>query len=183
MRVARKGYPFVDLSQFSEAQIAEAWRYADRAVRMRVSLVAAHRSTTDKSALPQLPDDVIFAVCDRIAEGETLRDICRDDAMPRLSHLLAIAAENKVVGRLLEQAMRMRALAFGDEVVQEAESVRGSDNSAEVAAARLIADSKKWYAGKLMPNLFGEKPEDERKLTVNVVLRRFESDPIEVKGE
>jgi hypothetical protein len=81
-----------------------------------------------------------------------------------------------VYGKLLDQAMRMRALKYGDEVVSDAEIGLADDAlPQQVASRRLLIDAKKWYASKLMPRLFGEKVEVDSKTTVNVVIRRFEA--------
>jgi hypothetical protein len=174
-------YPIVDFSKYPIEEVKEACRAAFDAVRVVPRFVEASNET---KLIPQLDNEVVFAICERIAEGESLRNICKDEEMPKLSHLLAVAAENKVVGKLIEQAMRMRALAMGDDVVSEAERGQKEDDSAvAVASRKLLIDSKKWYASKLAPSLFGDKVEVDAKTTVNVVIRRFEHDAVEKRAD
>lgn len=171
--------PQVDLSKYTKAQIQEAYKMAVAAKAVRTVFVKA---STDKREVAQLPDDLLFDICDRIAEGESLREICKEEGMPRLSAILAVAMENATTGKLLQQAMRMRAIALGDEVVSDAKLGMTEDQTAQaVASRRLMIDSKKWYASKLAPALFGDKIEVDSKTQVNIVIRRFESDAIDAE--
>lgn len=165
---------YIDWSMYSKDELREAYRQVMDARKGKVNFIVA---SSDPKLLPQITQETIFEICERIAEGESMSAICTGDCgMPKLSHLLANAVESPVYGKLLDQAMRMRALKYGDDVVSDAEEGLTADALPQnVASRRLLIDAKKWYASKLMPRLFGEKLEVDSKTTVNVVIRRFEA--------
>lgn len=111
-------------------------------------------------------------ICERIAMGESLRAICRDDGMPALSTVFRWL---NVVEGFSDQYARAReeqAEAFADEIVaiadeaeatvkHEGEDVKLSLDPTAVARNRLRVDARKWVASKLKPKKYGEKVQTE----------------------
>jgi hypothetical protein len=97
----------------------------------------------------------IDAVCDRIAEGESLRSISRSLGMNARRVLDWIEAD---VGRTAQYARAREAQAdyFAEEIVELSDMAIGK-SSAEVQARRLAVDARKWVASKLLPKKYGDR--------------------------
>lgn len=118
---------------------------------------------TEQSKGPGQPtiynEEVVSEICSRIADGESLRSICRDDSMPAKSTVLMwLADEDKAP--FLDQYARARE-AQADALFDEIVSIADSENGDDVQRARLRVDARKWVAGKLRPKKYGDKQQHE----------------------
>jgi len=108
-------------------------------------------------------------LCERLAEGETLRSVCRDDAMPDKATILRWLAD-KAKADFRDQyahAREMQADALFDEALEIADDVSGdwsTDKDGKkvldhehIQRSRLRVDTRKWAAGKLAPKRYGDK--------------------------
>ncbi len=108
-------------------------------------------------------------ICARLAEGETLRSICRDVAMPSKTTLLRWLADERNVDfrDQYAHAREMQADALFDEALEIADDASGdwsTDKDGKktldhehVQRSRLRVDTRKWAAGKLAPKRYGDK--------------------------
>jgi len=111
-------------------------------------------------------------ICERLAEGESLVQICKDDKMPGRATVMRWLEDSSPVkvefrdkyARAREaQAEKYAAeiVEIADETVIEAtylgEEVRLDVSSAAVARNRLRVDARKWIAAKLLPKKYGDK--------------------------
>ncbi len=108
-------------------------------------------------------------ICERIADGEPLRSVCRDAAMPDKSTVLRWLCndENAEFRDQYAYAREMQADGLFDEALEIADDV--SDDWTEdkdgkkvfdhehVQRSRLRVDTRKWAAGKLAPKVYGDK--------------------------
>lgn len=98
----------------------------------------------------------LAAVVERMAEGESLRQICKDPAMPSVGTVIKYAMlkhdeKDPVLLRFAEAyalAKQVRAEAWADELVQIADKTAADKD--EVAKARLRVDTRKWLLSKLL---------------------------------
>jgi hypothetical protein len=112
-------------------------------------------------------------ICERVAHGESVRHICREQDMPGLSTVFKWL---NLVPSFMEQyrmALEIRAESLADELVEiadegETKVVLGSDgttcvvfDSTAVARNRLRVDTRKWVASKLKPKKYGDKTTTE----------------------
>ena len=95
--------------------------------------------------------EVVGAICERIALGESLRAICRDDAMPAMSTVFKWLTEQPTFSEQYARAREEQAESMADEIVSIA------DNAEDAAKARLQIDARKWVASKLKPKKYGDK--------------------------
>jgi hypothetical protein len=144
----------------------------------------------------EFTEAVGLAICERLAEGESLRSICRDEDMPGLSTVfkwLSDEGNTKFVEQYAH-AREAQADAHADEIVEIADEectmIRASKHPGAkpddeegdvevvfdptaVARNRLRIDARKWVASKLRPKKYGEKLElagdAERPLAVQLV--------------
>ena len=103
-------------------------------------------------------------ICERIADGESLRKISEDADMPHASTVHRWLAD-EAQGAFREQYARARedqADFYADQIIEIAdegaggEGGAGDDNTA-VQRARLRVDARKWKASKLAPKKYGDK--------------------------
>ena len=98
--------------------------------------------------------EIAAEICRRMEAGESLRSICRSEDMPDEATVRLWARENRE-GFSAQYAMasetRMDCLA--DEILEIADNA----SSADVPAARLRVDTRKWLMSKIAPKRFGDK--------------------------
>lgn len=108
------------------------------------------------------------AICERIAEGESLRAICRDDSMPSIATVFRWLAGNPSFSEQYAHAREEQAETLADEIVsiadetavvanQDGEDVSLALDPTAVARNRLRVEARKWVASKLKPKKYGDK--------------------------
>lgn len=119
------------------------------------------------------PDpDVMRAICDRLAAGESLRAICRTSGMPSAP---TVCRWVTTIPEFAEQYARARDIGLdllADEIVEIADTPEigtktktDDEGKTEVTEGdmiehrRLRVDARKWYLSKLAPKRYGDKLE------------------------
>lgn len=108
-------------------------------------------------------------ICERIAEGHSLRSICASDEMPdRRTVMRWLAAEEDFATK----CARARVLQ-ADVLEEDMAAIEDKTLSGEVdpVAARVVLSSKQWRASKLAPKKYGDKLDVEHKGTFSVQLQ------------
>jgi hypothetical protein len=107
-------------------------------------------------------------ICERLASGESLRSICRDDDMPSWPAISKWLSEKPDFAAQYARAREDQAEAHADRIIEIAD-----DESIDAHHKRIMVDARKWVASKLKPKRYGDKAEVEHSgsvgLTVNVV--------------
>jgi hypothetical protein len=113
-------------------------------------------------------DDVATEICRRLAEGETLKRICRTEGMPAESTVRHWALEDR--DGFFARYAKARDLGLdcmADDVLDIADD--GSNdtyldddgnprvNNDVVARSRLRVDTRKWYLAKLAPKRYSDR--------------------------
>ncbi|WP_035977455.1 hypothetical protein [Bradyrhizobium sp. th.b2] len=106
-------------------------------------------------------------ICDRMAEGESLRTICKDEDMPARSTVFLWLAAHKEFSDLYARAVDARAHLLAEEILEISDDGRNDtykDDEGNVmtdhdviARSRLRVDSRKWLAARLAPRKYGDK--------------------------
>lgn len=108
-------------------------------------------------------------ICERIANGESLRMICREEDKPALSTVFRWLSNDRAFQDQYAMARDEQAETFADELVsisdeQEYEKVEIDGvplavkfDSTAVARNRLRVDTRKWVASKLKPKKYGDR--------------------------
>lgn len=119
---------------------------------------------------PELGD----LICALIAEGQSLRKICKLDDMPHISTVLLWVLRGErgeeTYKPLFEQYTRAREIqaeVLADEVVDIADDSSEDElfteegkrvfNNEFAARSKIKIDARKWYAGKVRPKKYGDK--------------------------
>lgn len=129
--------------------------------------------TPPKRGRPCVYDpDIAAAICARLACGESLRAICRDDAFPPESTVRGWAVDD--VDGFAARYARARDIGLdtmADELLEIADTPRegvrteSSDDGIKTVTEdmlghrRLQIDARKWYLAKLAPKRYGDKLE------------------------
>lgn len=97
-------------------------------------------------------------ICERIASGESVRNIALDDGMPQKSTIIAwsLNPEHDFYGQY-EKARESRVEVMADELVDIADD--GGDEG--VQRSRLRIDTRKWVLSKMKPKRYGDKVEHD----------------------
>jgi hypothetical protein len=112
-------------------------------------------------------------ICERLADGESLRSICSEEEMPNKATVFRWLAANRAFSDQYARAREEQAESLADEIVSiadegETKSLIGKDDetivvydSTAVARNRLRVDARKWVASKLKPKRYGDKTTTE----------------------
>lgn len=90
-------------------------------------------------------------VLDGIAEGKSLVEVCKADAMPSVRTIMQWAADNAEFSQQYACAREAQAEYMDDLVVETAKAAREDPQ-----AARVQIDAYKWRAAKLAPKKYGD---------------------------
>src|SRR4051812_47060539 len=102
------------------------------------------------------PVEVAAVICQRIAEGESLRKICSEKGMPSKGAFLGWVLSD---GPLADQYARARDIqvdGFVDECKEIADDAAKRPTKGKVQAAKLRIDERHWQAGKQKPKKWGD---------------------------
>lgn len=115
--------------------------------------------------------DQADAICERLAEGHTLREVCRAEGMPPES-TVRLWAINDVEGFAAQYA-RAREIGYHsmvDETIEIADNAQndwmernGEEdegwqfNGEHLQRSRLRVDTRKWLVSKALPKIYGDK--------------------------
>ncbi|WP_259671248.1 terminase small subunit protein [Rhizobium sp. NZLR11] len=112
------------------------------------------------------------AICERIADGESLKGICEDPEMPSKATVFKWLSERDSFSDKYARAREEQADAIFDEILLIADDGRNdwmerrgeedagwTTNGENIQRSKLRIDARKWMAGKLRPKKYGEKLE------------------------
>lgn len=112
-------------------------------------------------------------ICERIADGESLRAVCSDEAMPGRTTVLRWLAENDAFRGQYAQAREVQADLLAEEIIEIADTpllgvtTKTSKDGIEttegdmIAHRRLQVDARKWFASKVAPKKYGDRVQTE----------------------
>jgi len=105
-------------------------------------------------------------ICEKIANGESLRKICKDDKMPNLTSVWKWLNNKEELSKQYARAREEQAETFVDEILDIADNTKDDTfidedgkliiNQEVIARSRLRVDARKWVASKLKPKKFGD---------------------------
>lgn len=112
--------------------------------------------------------DVATEILRRLAAGETLKGICRDEGMPPESTVREWALDDREgFAARYARARELGAYAMADELLEISDDGRNDWVEREaggklldhehVQRSKLRADTRKWLLSKQLPKVFGDK--------------------------
>lgn len=118
----------------------------------------------------EFKQEIADAICELIADGKSLRSICRQDEMPTTSTVCKWLSLVPSFAEQYTRAREMQADALADEITDIADQVTGDPQR-----DRLRVEARKWVASKLKPRKYGDKqlvgsdPDNPLPAAVNVI--------------
>jgi hypothetical protein len=124
-------------------------------------------------------------ICARIADGESLRSICLDDALPSQRAVFNWLASNEQFVQQYARAREAQADALFDEILdiadngandwmekhdQDGGNIGWRENGEAMRRSQLRIDARKWMAGKLRPKKYGDKLDVEHKGDIHITI-------------
>lgn len=124
--------------------------------------------------------EIADTICDRIANGESLKSICEEDGLPSKSTVFKWLNEQEGFSDKYARAREAQADALFDDILSIADDGRNDwmerqddeggnigwrENGEALRRSQLRIDARKWMAGKLRPKKYGEKLDIEQKTT------------------
>lgn len=141
--------------------------------------------------------DLSDLICARLSEGESMRSVCRDDAMPVLTTIFRWLREKPEFKQQYDIAKEESAESHADQMIDIADNevsqpvmedglpvmvdgkvVMKVDQTA-IAHAKLRIDTRKWAASKLKPKKYGDRITTEH--TGNINLTNLTDDELAAK--
>ena len=110
--------------------------------------------------------EIAAEICSRIADGKSLRAICTSEDMPAKSSVFKWLKEEDGFSDQYKAACHERAEFHAEETLEIADNSGGdyveTENGPKFVAenvqrARLRVETRKWFASKLAPKVYGDK--------------------------
>ncbi|MGM5033515.1 terminase small subunit protein [Tardiphaga sp. 803_E3_N1_3] len=116
--------------------------------------------------------EVAQTIVERLASGQTLREVCRDDALPAESTIrLWVLEDREGFARRYSQARELGYHSMADEVLEIADDgtndwIQRRKESGETEAvidhehlgrSRLRFDARRWLLSKALPKIYGDR--------------------------
>ena len=145
--------------------------------------------------MTEFSQEVFDAICERIADGESLRSICRSEGMPTKTSVFRWIGADDALRDQYARAREAQADSLFDDILEIADDAKndwmerqGEDaigyqiNGEHVQRTRLRIDARKWMAGKLRPKIYGEKQViegagDNGEISMKLTIERTVIDP------
>jgi hypothetical protein len=123
-------------------------------------------------------------ICDRISNGESLRQICDDEGLPAASTVFLWLSEDSAFSEQYARAREAQADAIFDEILLIADDGRNDwmerknadgqnigwqENGEAMRRSQLRIDARKWMAGKLQPKKYSDKLQVDQTVTGEMV--------------
>lgn len=135
------------------------------------------------SGVSTYTEEMANIICERIANGESLKAMCEEDGMPDKSTVFRWLTANESFRDNYARAREAQADALFDDILSIADDGRNDwmerkdaedenmgwrENGEALRRSQLRIDARKWMAGKLRPKKYGEKLDIEQKTTHEV---------------
>lgn len=109
------------------------------------------------------------AICERIAEGETLSKVCAGEGMPDRKTFRRWMVREPELRKAYEAARELQSHSLFDEALDLVRKLKDETlENAKVTALRVALEQLRWSAGKLNPAQYGEKSSPNGAMTVIV---------------
>jgi hypothetical protein len=98
-------------------------------------------------------EEVAEEICNRLAEGQSVYEISRNEWMPHIRTIYRWLEDNEEFRHQYTRAREMQGYTHAGMAVDIART------SHDAGLGRLAYDALKWHAGKLAPKVYGDKTE------------------------
>lgn len=113
--------------------------------------------------------DIIERICEMLAAGQSMAQICRRKDMPAESTVYKWLAEGGAFSERYARAREQQADLYADEIIEIADACE--PEAAAVAKAKARIDARKWLAARLAPKKYGDRVGLSANMAVKVETR------------
>lgn len=122
--------------------------------------------------MAEFSQELFDRICERIAEGESLRAICEEPDMPARVNVIRWLEKDEALRNQYARARELQA----DHEFDEIKAIADLADPEDVNVARLRIDARKWRAGKLRPKVYGDKVDLSGNVGFSVTIAREDAD-------
>lgn len=97
-------------------------------------------------------DEIAEAICSLLAEGKSLRSVCRRDDMPDKSTVFRWLRHHELFRDQYARAKEESADALVEDILDIAD-----DDAEDVHRSKLKVDARKWIAAKMKPKKYADR--------------------------
>ena len=127
--------------------------------------MTAKKKAPSKAGRPsKYSEELADRICERIATGESMRQVCEDSAMPGRTTIREWLRDNEDFRSRCARAREEQADGIFEEMADLEQKVL--DDEVSALAARVVLSSRQWRASKLAPKKYGDKLEVENNTTI-----------------
>lgn len=112
-------------------------------------------SDDDEKKLPDKHKETADEICERLADGESLRDICKTDGMPTAQGVRYWVNTYRGFSERYARAREAQADSYFEDMIDIADNVRVDAES--IQKARLQNDTRKFAVAKMLPKKYGDR--------------------------
>lgn len=122
-----------------------------------------------------LTQEIADEICERLADGESLRSICEEEGKPSKSMVMRWLRQAEWFRDQYTRAREMQADVLADEILNIADDGRNdwmernadgskgwAENGEALRRSQIRIDARKWMAGKMRPKVYGDKITQEQ---------------------
>lgn len=102
-------------------------------------------------------------ICERIAAGDSVKSICREDDMPNECTVYKWVNDVPEFAKQYAHARERQADFYADDII------RIADECEDPQKARVQIDARKWKASKMAPKKYGDKLDVEHSGSIEVI--------------
>jgi hypothetical protein len=103
----------------------------------------------------EFSQEIFDVICVRMAEGESLRAICKTVGMPNKRTVLRWIEKDDGIKLQYAEAQNLRAEHYFDEIIDIA------DSKADPQKTRVQIDARKWVLARMNPKKYGDRVTNE----------------------
>jgi hypothetical protein len=134
------------------------------------------------AGITEYSPEIADAICELVAEGKSIRAICKVDEMPAMSTIFKWLSEQPTFSEQYARAKEVQAEGFAEELIDIADDISNDvtgeldmPNGVAVQRAKLRVDTRKWIASKLLAKKYGDKLAVEHTVDDNLAARLKEA--------
>lgn len=117
-------------------------------------------------------DELAARICKEIADGKSLRTICKPDDMPDMTTIFLWLGKPDKYPNFIQQYAEARAQQ-ADAMVEDMLAIAdGNNTSGDYQRDRLRVDTRKWVASKLKPKKYGDYQRQDHEGGVEILIKK-----------
>lgn len=136
------------------------------------------------AAQSRFTEEIADLIIERMADGQSLREICRDEGMPSFRTVLNWVTSNPEFGAAYALAQDVRASALFDDLLGIADDGRNDwmekhdeksgqligwrENGEAIRRSALRVDARKWVLARMAPKRYGDRQTVEQTSEVTI---------------